>query len=117
MGRVSTIERLPPEVRAEIDKRLIESGFGDYEPLANDLRRRKYRVSKSGLQRYGQHVKRNIQIARARAQIEAAGVDPKLAAELTGESTLVIVVDRRNGHARVVHVKETPAAVIGRLKQ
>lgn len=117
MPRVSTIDRLPPKVRDEVDKRLIEGGFGGYDQLAKDLHRRGYRVSKSGLHRYGQQMERNIQIARARAQIEAAGVDPKIAAELAGETTLVIVLDRRNGHARLVHVNEPPAAVMGRLKQ
>lgn len=117
MPRVSTLDRLPPQVRDEVDKRLIENGFGGYDQLAKDLHRRGFRVSKSGLHRYGQQMERNIQIARARAQIEAAGVDPKIAAELTGETTLVIVIDRRNGHARLAHVTETPALILSRLKQ
>lgn len=117
MPRVSTIDRLPPEVRDELDKRLIRNGFGSYEKIAQDLRRRHFRVSTSGLHRYGQQMERNIQIARARAQIEAAGIDPKIAAELTGEITLVVVIDRRNGQSRLVHVNEPPAAVVSRLKK
>lgn len=118
MPRVSTIERLPLAVRTEIDRRLIESGFSGYAELAKELNQRGHRrVSKSGLHRYGQQVERRIMFARARAQIEQAGIDPKIAAEITGDSTLVIVVDRRNGHARLVHVDEPAAAVIGRLKQ
>jgi hypothetical protein len=117
MSRVSTIARLPFEVRDEVDKRLIGNGFSDYDQIAKELHRRGFRVSRSGLHRYGQQMKQNIQIARARAQIEEAGVDPKIAAELAGETTLVIVLDRRNGHARLVNVNETPAAVMGRLKR
>lgn len=117
MSRVSTIARLPLEVWDEVDKRLIGNGFSGYDQIAKDLHRRGFRVSKSGLHRYGQQMERNISIARARAQIEAAGIDPKIAAELAGETTLVIVLDRRNGHARLVHCDEPPASIMRRLKQ
>jgi hypothetical protein len=117
MGRVSTIECLPPAVRKEIDDRLIASGFAGYKELAAELQRRGHRkVSKSGLHRYGQQVERRIQLARARQQIEAAGVAPGIAAELTGDATLVVVVDRRNNCARAVNVKATAAEVHQALK-
>lgn len=118
MGRVSTIDRLPPAVRTEIDQRLIASGFSGYKDLAAELHTRGYkRVSKSGLHRYGQQVERRIQLARARQQIEAAGLDPNIAAELTGDATLVVVVDRRNNCARAINVRASAADVAQALKK
>jgi hypothetical protein len=118
MSRVSTIDRLPSGVRTEIDRRLIESGFSGYIELAKELNGRGYRkVSKSGLHRYGQQLERRIELGRAREQLEAAGIDPILAAELTGEATLVVIVDRRNARARLMNVAATPAEIIARLKE
>lgn len=117
MGRVSTIDRLKPELRREIDQRLIASGFCDYVGLANELRGRGYsKVSKSGLHRYGQALKRQVQIANAAEQLRLAGVDSALAAELTGETTLVVIIDRRNSRARLVNVTLSTAEITQRLK-
>ncbi len=117
MSRVSTIDQLPPAVRTEIDQHLIANGFSGYVDLAKELNRRGYRkVSKSGLHRYGHQLKRRIEIGRVREQLESAGIDPGLAAELTGEATLVVIIDRRNGRARLLNVAAPPAAIIARLK-
>jgi hypothetical protein len=117
MGRVSTIDRLKPEIRREIDQRLIANGFSDYVGLADELRARGYtRVSKTGLHRYGQTLKRLVQIANAAEQLELAGVDAALAAELTGKTTLVVVIDRRNSRARLVNVTLSTAEIVRRLK-
>lgn len=117
MGRASTIDRLPASVRREIDQRLIGNGFSDYVGLATDLRERGYsKVSKSGLHRYGLALKHRVQIANAAEQLELAGVDPALAAELTGKTTLVVVIDRRNNRARLVNVTLSTAEIVKRLK-
>lgn len=118
MCRVSSIERLPSNVREEIDRRLMENGFGGYVELADELRARGYRkISKSGLHRYGLQLKRRVQMGRAQAQLEAAGIDAGLAAELTGEATLVVVIDRRNGRARMMTLPDKAAVVISQLKR
>jgi hypothetical protein len=115
--RRSTIEQLPIQVRKEIDTRLIESGFTGYVALEAELRARGYyRVSKSGLHRYGQQVMRRLQLANAQAQLIEAGIDRNLAAEMTGEATLVVVIDRRNGIARMKTVSAPVAAVLSHLK-
>lgn len=117
MGRVATIDRLPATVRREIDQRLMGNGFCDYTEMANELRARGYaKVSKSGLHRYGQALKRLVQIGNAAEQLKLAGVDADLAAELTGEATLVVVIDRRNGRARLINVAASAAEVIKQLK-
>jgi len=117
MGRLSTIDRLPEPVRREIDRRLIDNAFSGYAALADELRKRGYyRVSKSGLHRYGQQIERRIQIARVREQIEAAGIDKNIAAELTGDANLVVIIDRRNGRARLLNVAMPVAEILKRLK-
>lgn len=117
MSRVSTIERLPQVTRDEIDRRLIDNSFGDYEAIATELRARGHRkISKSGLHRYGMELKRRVQIGRAQNQLAAAGVSTEIAAELTGDATLVVVIDRRNGRARLINLKMKSAEVIKLLK-
>lgn len=117
MGRVSTIGRLKPELRREIDQRLIANGFSGYVELADELRARGHkRVSKSGLHRYGQTLKRLVQLGNAAEQLKAAGVDAALVDELTGKSTLVVIIDRRNGRARLVNMCASAADVIKLLK-
>lgn len=118
MPRVSTIEQLPTQVRTEIDKRLIGNGFSDYIAIANELRVRGYgKVSKSGLHRYGLELKRRVQIGRAKAQLEAAGIDADMAAELSGDATLVVVIDRRNRRSRLITLPQSAAEVIKQLKR
>lgn len=117
MSRVSNIERLPQIVRAEIDRRLTKNGFGDYVALAADLRQRGFnKISKSSLHRYGLQLKRRIQMGRAREELETAGISTEIAAELTGEATLVVVIDRRNGRARLVSSPAPAPEVIAHLK-
>jgi hypothetical protein len=111
------VERLPQAVRTELDRRLIENGFSDYEALSEELREKGFRtISKSGLGRYGKQLKCRVQIGRAREQLEVAGVSAELAQELVGDSTLVVVIDRRNGRARLVNLPMQPADVIKLLK-
>lgn len=117
MGRASTIDKLPALVRREIDQRLIANGFSGYNGLAADLRARGHlKVSKSGLHRYGQTLKRLMQLGNAAEQLRLAGVDAALADELTGKSTLVVIVDRRNARARLLNVDATAVEVIRLLK-
>jgi hypothetical protein len=49
----SKIEQLPEEVRAELDARLIRSGFGGYRALADWLTDQGFEIRKSALQSYG----------------------------------------------------------------
>lgn len=117
MSRISSVERLPAIVRNEIDRRLMENGFGSYAELAAELRVRGYnKISKSALHRYGQELKKRVQIVRAQEQLAAAGISAELAAELTGDATLVVVIDRRNGRAKLVSLPDRAPDVIARLK-
>lgn len=117
MGRKSSINILPAEVRAEIDARLVDNGFTDYTPLSDELRHRGIDVSKSALHRYGAALEKRLQMIRAAAEISAAGVDADITAELCGDATLVVVVDRAYGRARLVSVPLPAAEVILGLKR
>ena len=55
------VDRLPSEVRQELDRRLVKSGFGDYDGLSGWLAEQGYAIGKSALHVYGQEVKRDFQ--------------------------------------------------------
>jgi len=50
----SKITKLPPEVKAELDRRLIGCGFADYTALAQWLEEQGFEISRSAIHRYGQ---------------------------------------------------------------
>jgi hypothetical protein len=64
----SSIFQLAEEDRAELDKRLIESGFGDYTELADWLKSKGYQVSKSAVHRYGKDLQEDFERTMADVQ-------------------------------------------------
>ena len=75
--RSKVLTQLPPELRKELDKRLVEGSFTKYRPLEQWLAERGYRISKSSLQRYGDQFESRIKsvtlaTAQARALTEAS---------------------------------------------
>lgn len=54
MPKRPAVESLPQEVKAWLDRALVEGNFSGYELLAEELRGRGYAISKSALHRYGQ---------------------------------------------------------------
>ncbi|MDO9053808.1 MAG: DUF3486 family protein [Sulfurimicrobium sp.] len=116
MARRSKIDLLPDSVRREIDQRLLANQFSDYVAIANELFAQGNRISKSALHRYGRELQRRVQLGRAQEQLAAAGISTELAAELTGDATLVVVIDRRNGRARLMNLPLRAVEVIALLK-
>lgn len=118
MGRLCSVERLPAAVRAEVDRRLIDSNFSGYEAFAAELRGRGFeKISKTSLHRYGQAMERRLQLDRTADELTSMGIGAELAAELAGQSTLVVVIDRRNQRARLISVPAPAPAVIAAIKQ
>lgn len=78
-GRVSSVEVLPPEVKAWLDQELVRLGFRDYTGLATALAERGHEISRSALGRYGKSFKEEQQ--RLRQSIEMA----KAFAEVVGD--------------------------------
>ncbi len=69
---------LPPKVRAELDRRLVEGSFSNYAGLARWLADNGCQISKGALLRYGRRLERRLATLRlateqARAVVEAAG--------------------------------------------
>ena len=72
------MKRLPPDLRAEFDRRLIAGAFSDYRGLARWLRENGYSMSHASLARYGKALDRKLAALKlateqARAVVEAAG--------------------------------------------
>ena len=64
----SKVFSLPDELRAELDARLISSGFGGYEALEAWLTAQGYRIGKSSLHRYGEDLQADFE--RTMADVE-----------------------------------------------
>jgi hypothetical protein len=72
------IKRLPLELRAEFERRLIEGSFSDYRGLSRWLGGHGYYISHSALQKHGRALERNLEALKlateqARAVVEASG--------------------------------------------
>src|ERR1700747_1877349 len=73
----SKVVSLPAEMRAEVERRMAEKGFGDYPGLAAWVRQQGYEISDDSLWRYGRAIQQQmtaVQIAehQARALVESA---------------------------------------------
>lgn len=63
MPKRSKVYELPPELRDELNERLVSSGFQGYEQMANWLEERGFKVSRSSVQRYGQDLQEEFEMA------------------------------------------------------
>lgn len=70
MGRRSSIDTLPTEVRRWLERALTENNFSGYARLEALLKEKGYVITRSSLQRFGYKMER--QLARIRAATEAA---------------------------------------------
>lgn len=72
MPKISKIDGLPPEIRAELDRLLIEQAFSDYRGLEAWLGEKGFEVGKSSIHRYGKEFKGQLEaIKLATAQAKA----------------------------------------------
>jgi hypothetical protein len=89
---------LPQEVRAWLDRELLDAAFGNYDEIVNELNLRleqagaDFRISRTGLHRYGQNLERKLAAIKASTQAaqaiaEAAPDD----ADLLGASVIQMV--------------------------
>lgn len=70
MPRREAVQSLPPEVKAWLDKSLMQGNFSGYELLEAELKTRGFQISKSAIHRYGQKFERRL--AAIKASTEAA---------------------------------------------
>lgn len=77
MPRRSKIDGLPPEIKAELDRRLVEESFSGYHAFEDWLQVQGFEIGKSSIHRYAQEFESKLgNLARAteqaRAIVEAA---------------------------------------------
>ncbi len=81
MPRRSKITTLPPEIKAELDRRLVAGSFADYDGMAAWLNGQlaalglELTVSRSAVHRYGQSVEERIARIKTSADIATVIVD------------------------------------------
>ena len=63
MAKRSKVFDLPPEVRENLNERLVGSGFQNYEALAQWLTDQGHEISRSSVQRYGQDLQEEFEEA------------------------------------------------------
>jgi len=56
----SAVTQLPDAVRTELERKLLRSGFSDYQALADWLAEQGYEISKSSVHRYGQEFEQRM---------------------------------------------------------
>ncbi len=72
MGERSKVVTLPPETKAELDRRLLAGGFRGYEELELWLRELGYQIGKSSIHRYGSKLEERLdQLKRSTDQAKA----------------------------------------------
>lgn len=134
MAPRSRVYELPPELRDELNQRLVNSGFQGYQGLADWLNEQGYSLSRSAVQRYGQDlreefeaamgdVRKTTQMAKALAEADddSQGALVDVTARMVQEHLLRITIALRNAEhepeesakhlARVTHA----LADIGRM--
>src|SRR5713101_7384528 len=62
--RSNVIVTLPAHLRAEVERRMAESGFVDYRGLAEWVREQGYEISDDSLWRYGKGIQRQLTAAQ-----------------------------------------------------
>jgi FKBP-type peptidyl-prolyl cis-trans isomerase len=78
MSKRSSINTLPPAVKAWLDQALIEGNFSGYQVLEETLREQGYAISKSSIHRYGQDFEQrmqNLKIATEQAKAIVGSLD------------------------------------------
>lgn len=102
MGKKSSVETLPKEVKEWLDRSLVESNFSGYKLLAEEMKARGYDVSKSAIHRYGQDFEDRLKTLKlvteqARAVVLAApdedGAVNDALVRLTQEKLFSVLMD------------------------
>ncbi len=112
MPKRSSVDMLPEEIRAELNRRLISGGFSGYEALAEWLGEQGWEFSKSSVHRYGQKLEKRLAAIRiateeARAITEAAkddeGVMNDALIRLVQEKTFQALVEMEDAGEIALH--------------
>jgi len=75
MPKRSSVKKLPKAVQEWINKCLVESDFSGYVALANALKAKGFKISKSSLHRYGSDFEESLQAIKMSTEMAKAVVD------------------------------------------
>lgn len=75
MGQRSKVYDLPPDVRSELEGKLLRGGFSDYVGLEAWLRSKGYEIGKSSLHRYGSVLEERLAALQAATEQAKALVE------------------------------------------
>lgn len=89
MGRRSKIDGLPPALKAELERLLLDKSHGGYEALAQWLSDQGYTLGKSSLHRYDQRLQRVM--GQIRASAEAARLMAQAAPDEADEHSAAVI--------------------------
>ena len=86
MPKPKKVDLLPEDIRKELERQLVDRGFGNYVELSDWLAEQGYEISKSALHRYGTEFKENLEkmnvvAHQTRAIIEAFPDEEDIAAQ------------------------------------
>lgn len=101
MGKRSTIETLPPAARDQVNQALVESGFADYEALADALTAAlqaagyDLTITRSSLHRYGQKFSERLKALERSTQMARAVVEASPDDEATLNDALIRIMQHQ----------------------
>ena len=72
MSQRSKVMDLPEDIREQLDRQLLQSGFQGYVDLSDWLREQGYKISKSSLHRYGSEYERKLESVRLSTEMATA---------------------------------------------
>ena len=105
MPKRSAVEQLPEDVKAELDQKLIQTGFSGYLALEGWLEEKGLGISKSALHRYGQQFEERVSALKqatdqAKAIVEASpdegGAMNEALIRLVQEKLFSALIDMQN---------------------
>lgn len=105
MGRQSSIDTLPQDVRHWLERALTEQNFSGYQALEEMMREKGFALSKSAIHRYGQQLERRF--AAIKASTEAARIITEGAADdQDARSEAVIALVQTEMFESIINLQE-----------
>jgi Protein of unknown function (DUF3486) len=108
--RSHVVTMLPAHLRQEVERRLVENGFRDYEGLAQWVRDQGYNISDDSLWRYGRSLQQEIHTAQVSA-LQAAALADLPDARGSIAQTLVIIAQQKALEALLDQEELKPAVL------
>lgn len=105
MGKRSAISQLPPEVRQELEQKLIANSFSGYRDLSEWLEKEGYYIGKSSLHKYGKSFEERLAtlklshdfaLAYKQALPDEAGARAEVLTDLAQDTLFNLILQLQN---------------------